>query len=626
MKQRPVLPVAPANTTKHATFSARLNRVRAASHALVETFPFTCPYRMNSNFVELPYSFQKPQINQTPKQSPELAAPVTTPACNTDSSARIPVKALISPVIAEQVPADQSSPQTEVAVQDEVESDAAVPDPLEITICNPWADANRVLHDDLIKSNGGPFIGDGRSMPQVVKDWSVHYWADRYAHETLISFDSESSKFYSYDEPSGVWLMQRSQDLRSKLAKYLLKYAGVTKQLVLSNKRSQARLAEMAAVLQSHARTLNPYTGKQGGVLHLGNGMLHLDTCAPQLRPFSPSYFSRRQCPIPYDSKATCPRFLNELVLSAMDQDDADLLQLFCGQFLLRRNIFQVFLIFKGDAGSGKGTIERIIRAILGVNEITELRPAHLGSRFEFDNLADVSLFVGSDANANFLSEEGASRIKALTGGDIVSSEQKGGGKRPVEGEHNVLITTNSDLQIKLQGDRSAWKRRMHIIEFHRAPGKPSLTDFDKTLIKEEGIGILRWFIEGAEKVLKLSRDGQSFPVTARQRARVDKLLDSSDCLNQFVALGLRPQRGACMTSDEVFGAYETFCTDRGWIPKSKTLSQKQLPSLMKKHHDVLPSHDIKRDGKDARGYRHIARVQCADQNAADNQPPEVAS
>lgn len=621
-----MLPAAPAFTSKYAPFQAKLKRARVASHALVQAFPFICPYRMNSNFVELPNSFQKPQINQTPKQSHEMASPVATPTCTTGCADQALVKALNSSEMAEQLPGNHSVPQGEVAVQDEVEGDAAVPDPLEITIGNPWADASRVPHDDLIKSNGGPFIGDGKSMPQVVKDWNVHYWAARYAHETLISFDSESSKFYGYDEPSGVWLMQRIPDLRSKLAKYLLKYAGVTQQVVLSNKRSQARLAEMVFVLQAHARSLEAYTGKQGGVLHLSNGMLHLDNFPPELRPFSPFYFSRKQCLIPYDPTATCPRFLNELVLSAMDKDDADLLQRFCGQFLLGRNIFQVFLVFKGVAGSGKGTIERIIRAILGGHQITELRAAHLAGRFEFDNLADVSLYVGSDVNANFLSEQGASRIKALTGGDVLTSEQKGGEKRAVEGEHNVLITTNCDLQIKLQGDRSAWRRRMHIIEFERAAAKSSLAYFDKVLIKEEGSGILNWFIAGVVKILKLSQEGQSFPVTARQAARVDKLLDASDSVGHFVASGVRPQNGSSITSDEVFDAYESYCADRGWIPMSKTLCLKQLPSLMKEHHNVSKAHDIERDGKGVRGYRHIALVASADENAAGILPPEGAS
>lgn len=583
---------------------------------------------MKFNLVEPPSAFRRPVlINQERKPTPELAASSAPPACTTGSPDQCPGEALIPAVLdAQGVSVDQTAPQAEDAEHEEDQVDPAVPDPLEITICKPWDDSSGVTHHDLVKSNGDPFIIEGKSLPPVVKDWNVHYWAARYAHVALISFDAESSKFYGYEEPSGVWRIQRNQELRFKLAKFLLDYAGVTKQVVLSNKRSQARLGEMVSALQAHARPLEGYKGKQNSVLHLGNGMLHLDCSPPELRPFSPAYFSRMQCPIQYDPTATSPRFINDLILSAIDKDDADLLQHFCGLFLLGRNIFQVFLIFKGIAGSGKGTIERIIRAIIGEHQVIELRPRHLTSKFEFDNLSDVSLFVGSDVNANFLSEQGASRIKALTGGDILTSEQKGGGKRGVVGEHNVLITTNCDLQIKLQGDGSAWKRRMHIIEFDRALSKSPLMDFDKVLMQQEGSGILNWFIEGAVKVLKLSRDGQPFPVTARQTARVDKLLEASDCINHFVAHGLRPQKGSNMTSVELFDAYENFCAKKGWVPKSEVQVQRELPRLLKEHHKVIRGNDMERGGKDVRGYRHIARVISADENATDNLSPETAS
>jgi P4 family phage/plasmid primase-like protien len=482
---------------------------------------------------------------------------------------------------------------------------------LKLELVSPWGHAGDDAHKEIVERNGDPFKtkkDDGPSGPEVV-DWDTHYWGARYAHENLVLFDPGESVFYRYNETSGVWCSESDDELRADVARYLLKYSKLTGEEVLMHKRHLSKLNEMMKVLKSTACRFKVFPKLEYGVLHLANGMLHLDCSPPALRDFSHIYYSRCQCSIPYDPQAKCPRFLNDLVLSAIDQDDADLLQLFCGMFLLGRNLNQRFLILSGEGGSGKGTIVRIIEEIVGEQNVKELRTEHSPGRFENDDLGKVTLLIGSDVDADFLSNRGASVIKKITGGDKVASEKKGGRKTYVTGEHNVLIVSNCTLQVKLQGDVKAWNRRMHIIDFDHALAGTPIVEFDKVLMEQEASGILNWFIEGAVKILELSRGNKLFPVTIKQGARVQKLLDASDSLKRFVTEGLRLQMGSSMTSDELFHAYENFCADREWEPKTKTQCHRKLPLLMKKHHNVTNTHDLKRDGKAARGYKKIALV-----------------
>ena len=70
-------------------------------------------------------------------------------------------------------------------------------------------------------------------------------------------------------------------------------------------------------------------------IIHVGNGVLHLDENPPTLHGFGPDYYSRNRTDICYDQTAECPRFLNELLRPALTEKDILLVQRYAGQCLL---------------------------------------------------------------------------------------------------------------------------------------------------------------------------------------------------------------------------------------------------------------------------------------------------
>ena len=158
--------------------------------------------------------------------------------------------------------------------------------------------------------------------------------------------------------------------------------------------------------------------------------------------------------------------------------------------------------------------------------------------------------------------------MKSLTGKDTIPTEAKGKDERfDIVGEFNVIITGNSDIQISIDSDNGAWDRRILWIRYECPPVKEKIPDFDDILIDEEGSGILNWALEGAVKLLK---NGGKIPRTAEHTRRVEELLQESDSVNAFVEQCLVKKAGSAVTSEELYWAYEKFCRQQDWIPKSE--------------------------------------------------------
>jgi P4 family phage/plasmid primase-like protien len=459
---------------------------------------------------------------------------------------------------------------------------------------------------DLVTRHGDPFVwkADRFSGEQTVVDFNHHYWATRYSWETLLLFDPYTSKFHHYHDLTGLWRWVTEFEVRGDLSTYLLGHSRRLGQPILDTGRTAERLASMTGVLKAQSARRMAFK-RNGDVIHLANGMLHIDSDPLKLKSFAPGYFSVRSCPVTFDEEALCPRFLRELVLPAMGREDAELLQIMGGLFLTGRNSWQKILVFCGTGGSGKGTIARILQRLVGMQHVKQLRTRLLDDRFELDNLDQATLLVGSDVDGDFLSCRGAKVIKALTGGDPLTVETKGGGKRDITGEHNVLITCNDRLQVKLDGDESAWKRRLLIIDFNRPAGR-QIDDFDRVLIEEEGSGIFNFFLVGAARLKEISREGGRFPISPSQEDRVETLLAESDSLRLFIKQNVIREEGASLTTEEILYAYENFCSEHNWTAVAKRRFEQQLGPLMMEFHRAGKRNDIARGSTPRRGFRHV--------------------
>ena len=460
------------------------------------------------------------------------------------------------------------------------------------------------LYQELVRKQGQPFSKHPRTG--VVK-LNECFFVAKFAVENVILHEPAERAFYNYADDRGLWQRETVDSVKRRLAEDLKVYADSQGEGDIERKRNNSLANGLADLLRGQTEKCEIFNQRKNRI-HVANGVVHLDTNPPELREFSPSYYSRNQCPIELVEGADCPRFKNELLATALDADDISLFQRWCGSLLLTGNSAQRIMLLTGTAGGGKSTLAEIVENIIGAKNVTELRTEFLGERFELFRFLGKTVLTGQDVPAEFLMRKGSSVLKKLVGGDLLSPEGKGSnGNFDMRGDFNVVITCNSRLRVRLDGDDDAWRRRLMIINFSRKKPDKRISEFGSLLVKEEGRGILVWMIRGAITHLNELKQHGDFVLTKAQLDRTEILLAESDSVREFVRRCLKPSTaGRSVTVEELVRGYSTFCELQDWHAVAPTLVEKQLSDLIPDIHGIHKRNDIKSNEGIQRGFKGI--------------------
>ena len=476
---------------------------------------------------------------------------------------------------------------------------------------------NGVCDDDidkkLVDSWGEPYYFNKHGEVIAINE---SLFAALYNAENIIIYDPIEKAFYRYDDKTGLYSEITENIIKKEIADRILQISREQNLPSLERMKKNSVLINVIGQLKGIAEKRNAFV-KDRLFIHLENGILIFnDANEADFVNFSPIFFSRNQCPIRYDPKAKCDRFLNELLYPAVHKDDIGPIQKYCGLCLLGINLIQKILILDGEPERGKTTIANIVQRLIGLVNVTELRTQHLIGRFELFRYLKKTLLVGVDVPGNFLSQKGTHIIKGLVGGDYFDAEQKcGTSSFQLQGRHCVLITSNSRLQIKLDGDIGAWRRRLLIVRFNGPIPVKKISDFSKQLIKEEGSGILNWALAG----LKMLRDDMDrygeIQLGERQYVLIDALLAESESIRHFLVDSVVMDEDSDLSFQEIIERYAAYCLKKGWVSKPITIIPRELEALMLELFHTSKAHSVKRDGKWLRGYH---RVRFKDEEAVN--------
>jgi len=477
----------------------------------------------------------------------------------------------------------------------------------------PWVGAaGRDAAEALAREYGQPFYTnkDGK-----VNGINERYWAALYARENRVLYDPDEKNFYLYCERTGLWETVTPENIRETISCRILEISREAQQFTLEIQITQARLNAVVSALKGIVERRGAFKVKQR-FIHVANGVIRFaDDGDILFGGFQPDDYSRNQSPFAFDAAAECPRFLKELIYPAVEPDDADLLQRWAGLALFGYNLPQRFLILDGTPNGGKGTLVRIIQALVGLNNTYQLRTECLYERFETYRYRGKTLLIGPDVRGDFLMQPGASMLKVLVGGDPISAEGKGlNGDFQMFGTFNIVVTCNSRLRVRLEDDAGAWRRRLLVVRYEKPPPTKRILDFDHVLLREEGSGILRWALAGFVKLQAEFAEIGDFSLTDAQRGRVDSLLAESDSLRLFVKERMERQEYGDVTTNEIGQAYSEFCADKGWNALPSAVVERTLPDIMLDVFHVTKSHSIERDGKKSnRGWRKVRLLEVTD-------------
>lgn len=470
----------------------------------------------------------------------------------------------------------------------------------------PWVgEVERDAQAALAKEYGQPFYTnkDGK-----VTGINERYWAALYSRENRVLYDPDEKTFYLYNDIAGLWETVTHENIRETISCRILEISREAQQFTLEIQITQTRLNAVVSALKGIVEQRGAFKSKQR-FIHVANGVIRFaDDGDIQFGGFSPEDFSRNRSPFDFQPEAQCPRFLNELIYPAVEPDDADLLQRWAGLALFGYNLPQRFLIVDGTPNGGKGTLVRIIQALVGAVNTYQLRTECLQERFETYRYRGKTLLIGPDVRGDFLMQRGASMLKVLVGGDPISAEGKGlNGDFQMFGTFNIVVTCNSRLRVRLEDDSGAWRRRLLVVRYEKPPPTKRILDFDHLLLREEGSGILRWALAGFVKLQAEFAEIGDFKLTDAQRGRVDSLLAESDSLRLFVRERLQRHEYGDVTTSEISQSYAEYCADKGWNALPTAVVERTLPDIMLDEFHVTKVHSIERDGKKSnRGWRRV--------------------
>src|SRR5215475_11012712 len=443
----------------------------------------------------------------------------------------------------------------------------------------------------------------------IGEDFFAAALGDKGSPGTPTVFLPTEQRFYTYSLTEGIFAHRRDPVLLTQLSRWLLECVWQCRD------HCETRALEFRL---RDSESLNGVLKKGRGLLEVppeffstdltefipcANGMLRLSDKA--ILPFSPAYRRRNKLAVPYDPGAKCPLFLDTLMRPALDADELDLLQRACGLFLIGENLAQRIFLLIGTAGGGKGTFIRVLRGIVGADNVGALRTQLLSERFELGRFLGKTLLYGADVPDDFLNHRGASILKSLTGGDPVTLEFKNSNEAPgILCKFNVIVTCNSRLTVHLEGDTGAWRRRLAIVEYRNPQPEKVIVDLSEQILAREAPGVFNWMLEGLEKI---RADDFQLHLTPAQQKVVDDLLLESESHVVFVRERLARDSEEQLTVADCYAAYVEFCNEYGWRALNRNKFGAVIADTVVHQFGITTRHDIPDDKrKEQRGWKGI--------------------
>jgi putative DNA primase/helicase len=240
-------------------------------------------------------------------------------------------------------------------------------------------------------------------------------------------------------------------------------------------------------------------------VLPAANGLVHLPTFASggeYLRPKTPRFFSTMALDYAFDAEAPSPAtwvgFLDQLWRN--DTESIATLQDWFGYCLTGDTRQQKILMLVGPKRSGKGTIGRTLRAMIGPENVAGPTLASLGTNFGLWPLLAKSLAIISDARLSGRTDSSivVERLLSISGEDALTIDRKCLQPVTCKLPTRLMILSN---ELPRMGDASgALASRMIVLRmtesFH---GREDPTLGDK--LQGELPGILLWAVDGWKRL-----------------------------------------------------------------------------------------------------------------------------
>lgn len=324
------------------------------------------------------------------------------------------------------------------------------------------------------------------------------------------------------------------------------------------------------------------------GMLPLQNGMLDLKagTIEPHNMDNLNTYcldISLRTDP---NDLPQCPTFKQFMIDFIPDDAARREILKFMAYCLTRETKYEKALFLIGPGGDGKSTFIRVLEAILGEINVSNISLGALEDQFQRVMLKDKLLNVSTEIEGGLLQ---SGMFKAVVSGDRISASYKhrdGFSFKPVA-KHVFAANKFPPIQDTSRG----LLRRMIFVETTRSFSTPDLNLIDKLLAEIDGI-----FMMLVVHLKHLQKEGFLDEKNTYLLGCRSRFAESNNPVIGFVNHCIDERPGAQADTMSVYEKYVKYCGRRGYKSKSEQHFGKELKA-------VIPAMDRVREGSGARKY-----------------------
>lgn len=323
-------------------------------------------------------------------------------------------------------------------------------------------------------------------------------------------------------------------------------------------------------------------------IVACSNGLL--DVTTRKLLPHDPSFFNVVSVPFDYEPGATAPlweEFLRELWED--DPDSVSALQEWFGYVLSGRTDIHKIMLIVGPTRSGKGTIARIVKLLVG-GDANVVGPtlASLGGQFGLEPLIGKPLAIIGDARATANSTVAVERLLMVSAHDTLSVDRKNRLSWNGELPTRLMMLSN---ELPGFGDASgAIVNRFLVLTLQNSWLGREDKDLSKKLAAELP-GILNWSLDGLVRLDENLR----FAEPKSSDDAVITMLDQASPISAFVRDCCDTGPGHEVPVDDIFEAWKMWCDDSGRRPGTKQTFGKMLNAARPSLRRVQPREDDSR-------------------------------
>lgn len=282
------------------------------------------------------------------------------------------------------------------------------------------------------------------------------------------------------------------------------------------------------------------------------NGMY--DAISGKMIPHNPKYKAVNQIPHKYEPSAVYKgKNIDDYLDFICDEDSKEMLLQFMGYCLTKDVGQQKFLVLNGEGGTGKSTVIRLMEALTGSNNVSNISLTDLSQRFASFGL--MGKLLNSCADLEIQALEDTSIIKKILGEDTLRAEQKGKDAVSFKSYAKLVFSTN-ELPLVKSEKTDGFYRRLLVLTMNKKPLQKNPNLFND--LSNEIDYLLHLAVQALERMYKQ----RIITVSKASELAVLQLRADSDTTEAFLQEYCKEDVKGRIERTAIYNKYIAFCDD----------------------------------------------------------------